>query len=1256
MAVNRPVDMVVNRPVDMAVNRPVDVVVNRPVDTASNHAGGQPSKPTKAPRSAIMLKPRLGTVAIVAVALVLPPALASPAKAGSTPVATKNAQVAAVTLITGDRVTVRDGRVLSVAMGARRKAQRYWQHSKDGHDYVVPMDAAKALASGRLDQRLFDVTGLVEQGYDDRHRRDLPVIIEASPTARAAAPRAAKVNKDLRRVGMLSLTVPKNTASDFWAGSAGGRIWLDGTVRASLDQSVPQTGAPQAWQAGYRADGVKVAVLDTGVDATHPDLAGRIAATENFSDAADAVDHNGHGTHVASTISGSGAASGGRYQGMAPGAKLLVGKVLGDGGSGSESAIIAGMQWATQQGARVVNMSLGGRPTDGFDPLSQAVDELTESTGALFVVAAGNTGADNAVGSPATADRALAVASVTKSGQLSVFSSRGPRRDNYGLKPEIAGPGSDIVAARAAGTLAEQSVNTRYAKLSGTSMASPHVAGAAAIVAGQHPDWRADRIKAALVGSAAPIEGANVFGQGAGVVNVARAVNQRVMAEPATLGLGQLSSDDPARADAVYRNDGDAAVELTVALRMAYRNGTAAPAGLFGLDRQRLVVPAKGSAKLALRVTPKPGQAGQFVGTITATAHDVSLITPAAVALYGAEPSLTVNLRDRDGNPALANVAVQNEATGESFQSIVAGGVFARQVPTGRYRVIGQTLDGAFEMTSLTTFALPAVQVSKDTEVSVDAAPGKPVTVSVDDPTARPEPSSGGTGVVSTVDGQNGRLGVGVLFGGGPSLPMYAVGSPTMAGLAFGHVSVWQRPWTTVTVTGPAGFEIPNTLEQSRAGWRGTVTGRLVDVGDASEDPGDLHGKVPLFATPDDPSDEEKARRMRMLKDRGAAVVLAQNYVADQSILPIVQVFDIKSIDKLRDALSRGPVNVRVDGRRDSPYAYFNGAIVPGRVPDGHAFRFERAKMGRVDSTFASVKATDDFNYLVVNASSPSLNAGFELNTRWPQRRTDYYSPGFSWQSLTAISYSDEGVPGYEITSPLALDAGERRTRCMSCGPFGPELADLQADRQTGQPLPWAYREGDKLTFAVPMIGSRDPATFTSPDPSIHGSTVLTANGKRLGTNDAPGTAVFDIPAGSGRYTVVSDATRSSPEWPLATRTRAEWTFLAPPAGDRTALPLLDLRYDLPLSDYNTAPAGVVAGYLDARHQPGAAAVPIRSVGAQVSFDDGATWRAVPVTRDGARWKAQIPAGTGFATLRATAVDTMGNRTTETVTRAYQVR
>ncbi|MGW2594216.1 S8 family serine peptidase [Streptomyces sp. NPDC001515] len=106
--------------------------------------------------------------------------------------------------------------------------------------------------------------------------------------------------------------------------------------------TVPLTGADAAHRAGLDGTGVKVAVLDTGIDADHPDLAGRIAATKVFVTGQDDRDRTGHGTHTASTVAGTGAASGGRYAGMAPGAELLVGKVLGDDGSGSISGIVQG--------------------------------------------------------------------------------------------------------------------------------------------------------------------------------------------------------------------------------------------------------------------------------------------------------------------------------------------------------------------------------------------------------------------------------------------------------------------------------------------------------------------------------------------------------------------------------------------------------------------------------------------------------------------------------------------------------------------------------------------------------------------------------------------------------------------------------------------------------------------------------------------------------------------------------------------------
>ena len=114
------------------------------------------------------------------------------------------------------------------------------------------------------------------------------------------------------------------------------RIWLDGVVHASLDESVPQVGAPEVWAEGFDGSGVTIAVLDTGIDETHPDVAGRVIAAENFSTSPEVTDLHGHGTHVASIAAGNGAASDGQFTGVAPRADLVNAKVLDDTGQGSE--------------------------------------------------------------------------------------------------------------------------------------------------------------------------------------------------------------------------------------------------------------------------------------------------------------------------------------------------------------------------------------------------------------------------------------------------------------------------------------------------------------------------------------------------------------------------------------------------------------------------------------------------------------------------------------------------------------------------------------------------------------------------------------------------------------------------------------------------------------------------------------------------------------------------------------------------------
>ena len=285
---------------------------------------------------------------------------------------------------------------------------------------------------------------------------------------------------------------------------------------------------------------------------------------------------------MASTIAGSGAASGGKYRGVAPDATLLDGKVCEDNGC-ADSAILAGMQWAAvEKQAAVVNLSLGGSDTPEVDPLEEAVQTLTAQTGTLFVIAAGNDGTDGSVGSPGTADAALAVGAVDRDDELADFSSRGPRVGDDALKPDITAPGVDIVAARSADGDIGDPVGEQYVTLSGTSMATPHVAGSAALLAQQHPGWRAGQLKATLMAAAKPHPDQTAYQQGAGRVDVARAITQQVTSDPVSVSFGRAlwphGDDTPITRTVTWRNGGPAPVTLDLTVEGAARAGPRRPA------------------------------------------------------------------------------------------------------------------------------------------------------------------------------------------------------------------------------------------------------------------------------------------------------------------------------------------------------------------------------------------------------------------------------------------------------------------------------------------------------------------------------------------------------------------------------------------------------------------------------------------------------------------------------------------------------
>lgn len=278
-------------------------------------------------------------------------------------------------------------------------------------------------------------------------------------------------------------------------------IWPDLRVQACLDRSAPLIGAALAWAEGHGGAGVGIAVLDTGLDLQHPDFAGRVAATADYTGEG-VTDLNGHGTHVAGIACGDGAASGGRYRGVAPSADLYVAKVLDRYGAAYMSDVMAGIDWAVKQNVQVINLSLSGSPPgDGTDALSETCDLVVER-GVVVCVAAGNSGPDSGtIGPPGCARQVITVGASTDDDEVLEASSRGPTSDER-VKPDILFPGSQILSSRAADTSLGSPLDLWYTEATGTSMATPHASGVAALLLEAAPGLTPGEVKQAMVNTA----------------------------------------------------------------------------------------------------------------------------------------------------------------------------------------------------------------------------------------------------------------------------------------------------------------------------------------------------------------------------------------------------------------------------------------------------------------------------------------------------------------------------------------------------------------------------------------------------------------------------------------------------------------------------------------------------------------------------------------------------------------------------------
>ncbi|GAA1853093.1 S8 family peptidase [Myceligenerans crystallogenes] len=1245
----------------------------------------------------------------------------------------KTAADVRITLITGDVVTYRPGAadgdpgaLLRVDQADRPSGERpgYREVFRDGHLHVIPSDVAH-LVPGVLDPRLFDVTGLAAAGYDDASRDTLPLIVEppaASGSRRIAPPDltsglerrrglnglgtgavAGEVARDGRmpdvvrellasrgqggataspageppsesatdQPASVSATGPSATSTPSSSGDRLGKVWLDAPVRMSDADSMPQVGAPQAWDGGWTGDGVRIAVVDSGVDAEHPDLAGAVVAARDFTGLGSVADAVGHGTHVASIAAGRGVADPAN-RGVAPDADLLNARVLDADGAGFESWIISGMTWAAEQGADVVNLSVGapGSWTDGSDPMARAVNRISRESGALFVVAAGNDGGRRTVNTPGSATRALTVSAVDDHDELAGFSSTGPRTGDAYPKPEIAGPGVGIVAARAAGTSMGRIVDENYVAADGTSMATPHVAGAAAAVLEKRPGLSAPDLKSVLIGAAQDGPPAT-WAEGSGRLWIPGALRQPVIARPGALSFGRVPFDSPSVTKQItYANKTAAPVTYDLDLDVTYDTGDPAPAGLMTLDRDRVTVPAGGSARVGVVFDGSTSAGGSFSGVLVARdAQGRTVRTPVGVRDEREIVTLRIEGIDRDGGPASSDptgaydyvvMANLDEKLDNRDEIEFTDGVATLEVPTGTY-----FLGGTFTLeddSAQTLVSHPELDVTGDTTVVLDARDGVPLTFSTHRPIDTDEVR---LTLFRPMLGFDYGEGVG---GGGPGDLYVLPTEPVTKGeLIFQAALRGSQPLIELRAGGDGGDPVRLRYLEDSEHLIGKVRTGLVDGGSGSPEDlaaADVAGNFVLVPGPE----EQYGDVSRLAADAKAAGALGLVLHHEGSFLwanpgdsglPVLWADDAQG-DRLRDLLAADAVVPLSGTSRDrASYRYTLAEVEHDAVPSRPAYRADGSNTAPLTLDVRTLGG----RHQVLTSASASTGVEwmgpvtFESELSAPSVTTEYVStdPAVTWTHGAAVNTWDNAEFPQPFTGAARTYAPGERARLT----FGAQAHHGGLYGEFPHPAySSAWRDGELLGLRLPTYVDDAGHWLENYESQVKVRFRLWADDELIADEPYAPFGTAEMPTEERAYRLRLDTERSQKWWTMSTKVSTQWRFPSGSTAELTVLPLLTLDYGLTLDDRNRGDRTERA-LISVGHQQGSTAGEVAGVRLWWSADDGATWHRTPATpRDDGRWAADVtvPEGTAYVSLRAETWDGTGSRLKETVIRAYKIK
>nr|QIY75888.1 S8 family serine peptidase [Streptomyces sp. RLB1-33] len=796
-----------------------------------------------------------------------------------------------------------------------------------------------------------------------------------------------------------------------------------------------------------------------------------------------------------------------------------------------------------------------------------------------------------------------------------------------------------------------------YVTLSGTSMATPHVAGAAALLASKHPDWTGAQLKDALISTAAPTDAISTDDGGNGRVDAAAATRSTVFATgTADAGMHSLGGEpgETVVKPVEWTNTGDEPVTVDLAV-----DAPGAPAGLFALSAPQLTVPAHGSASATMTTyLDKAPAAHRYTGRITASVSGkVETRTLIGVSTQEKPHHLRIELQDRSGNPIDGPVEFLRKGGGANAYSLAysSGGVVDTIVPPGTYAAWAfGAVEGIHGKSSLGVALLTQPQI--DVHGDIDVVLGGPSLRRTDAPTPRP----------STTDTQ-GRIDYYRTFGGDEN-------SGTSINVGAEYDSVWAQPTAKVSAgsmtytvrwrkqqpllalaSGSQSFDDlwlqPGSAKLPEG--RGSLSTVFAGYGTKADYAGlDAAGKAAVVRYNGD--DEQ----ITAAKDAGVKLLLLVNdgygrlrEPVSRTTLTVVGLSRSegeKLISRIENAVD-GSVALDTVSHPVTTYLYDLVHSWQDRIPTDQTYAPKPSQLATVEVGFRNDPTHEVQEYRYDVQPYLPYRYGVTSTSNTGTHRTDYVSTDKSVPWMEEV-YEVSKVPETWQNSDRVTYPAGRTTEVTWFGP-------IQRPRVNGS-IELPHRTGDHLVAYVPGwgdSGENHVGTFGY-GPNTQ-TTELYQGGKLLATTGG-GWIEADVRPAKASYRLVTDTARTG-TYPYSTRTHTEWAFASAAtanADEVRQLPLVQLDYRIPTAQDGSAERDTELLVTPA-HLPGDPSGALRTNTIELSYDDGATWKRATQSNSakGALVRLHAPATARFLTLRVHASDSRGDTVTQTITRAVGI-